>query len=60
MQKQITDKIFAEYRNYPTQFLLITEAGIDYDPYAILTRYLDISKKYGSEIRNGLSIKIIR
>lgn len=40
-QRYIIDKTFAEYKRYPSQFLFLAEI-LNEDPYAILTRYLDL------------------
>ncbi len=42
-QRQLIDKIFTEYKRYPLQFLYLAETRNE-DPYAILTRYLDLAQ----------------
>jgi len=63
IQKQIISKSFTEYKSYSGQFMWLTETKTDDDPYVILTRYLDLSKQYGAEIRKRIinkDYKIIR
>lgn len=42
-QRPLIDKIFAEYKRYPLHFLYLAETRNE-DPYAILTRYLDLAR----------------
>ncbi len=63
IQKQIINKCFTEYKSCPGQFMWLAETKADDDPYAILTRYIDLSKQYGAEIRKRIinkDYKIIR
>ena len=42
-QRQLIDKIFTEYKRYPLHFLYLAETRNE-NPYAILTRYLDLAR----------------
>jgi transcription elongation GreA/GreB family factor len=62
IQKQIINKCFTEYKTYASQFMWLAEIKAENDPYAVLTRYLDLSNQY-AEIRKRIikeDYKIIR
>jgi transcription elongation GreA/GreB family factor len=42
-QNYLVDKAFVEYKRYPVQFLFFAEIS-NQDPYAIITRYLDLAQ----------------
>lgn len=58
-QKEIVNKVFIEYKQYPDQFLLISQTAPYCSllaPHSLLTRYLDLIdlKKYTVNIRKQL------
>lgn len=45
-QQQVNDKLLTEYKQYPIQFLFISETVKLSNAYAILTRYLDLVRSH--------------
>lgn len=54
VQKQIVNKCFTEYKSHASQFMWLAETKAEDDPYTILSRYIDLSKQYGAEIRKRI------
>jgi transcription elongation GreA/GreB family factor len=58
-QRNIIDKTFIEYKRHPIQFLYLAEK-LNEDPYAILTRYLDLVHLSGIKLEKSSLASEIR